>query len=177
MQVILKEDVINLGTVGDLVTVKAGYARNYLLPKQQAVLVTEDNLKELAERRAKLEVEAQAVLEAAQAKSQKMSDISLNLKAQAHENGKLFGSINIADIQKALADLGHVVEKRELHIDQGVVRSLGGYEVIVQLHSDVKFKIPLEVTAADVSDVEAPIAFIDDEDDLEPSADTTSEEE
>jgi large subunit ribosomal protein L9 len=176
MQVILKEDVINLGTVGELVTVKAGYARNYLLPQNQAVLVTEENLKELAERRAKLEVEAQAVFEAAQAKSQKMVDLSLNLTAQAHEDGQLFGSINIADIQKALADLGHIVEKRELHIDQGVVRSLGAYEIIIQLHSDVKFKIPLEVTAADVSDVPDPIQLMKDEDDLEPSSETTSEE-
>ncbi|MBM93340.1 MAG: 50S ribosomal protein L9 [Legionellales bacterium] len=149
MQVILKEDVTNLGKVGDVVTVKPGYARNKLLPSKQAVPVNEENLAILAKRREALEQEAEALRGVAQQQADAMKGVELKLVVQAHEDGQLFGSVSVSEIQKGLNELGYDLEKRVIHIDQGSIKTVGVHEVTIQLHQAVKFKLPVHVSASD----------------------------
>lgn len=146
MQIILLEKVHNLGSLGDHVKVKPGYARNFLIPTQKAVPATEQHKARFEARRAELEKAAAATLQAAKTRGEKLASLSIEVKAKAGDEGKLFGSVTARDIAKIIQDKGCEVEKKEIIMPGGIIRMTGEYEIIVQLHTDVR--IPLKVTVA-----------------------------
>jgi large subunit ribosomal protein L9 len=145
MEVILLDQIGKLGGLGDKVTVKAGYGRNYLIPYGKAVPATETNLAEFEARRAELEAAAAEKKEAAQARADKLAELSLTIEANAGDEGKLFGSIGTRDIAEAITVKGVEVSKSEVRLPTGVIREVGEYEVDIQLHSDVTQTINLSV--------------------------------
>lgn len=149
MEVILQASVVNLGKVGDIVKVKPGYARNYLLPQNIALPVTEENKQALEAKRAALEKEEAKLLAAAKTQAESMVGLQLSLAVQANEEGHLFGAVSLTEIVELFTKQGHAVEKKHLHIAEGAIKELGSYNIIVQLHSEVKFELPLEVMAVD----------------------------
>jgi len=147
MKVILQERVTNLGNVGDQVTVKAGYARNYLLPRSKAVQATANNVLVFEKRRAELEKKAAEVFEAAKKRATDLEGFVITLSAQASEEGKLFGSIGPRDIAKAATDIGKPLEKSEVEMPEGPIRVLGETALTVHLHGEVHAKIKVVVNA------------------------------
>ena len=147
MEVILLEKVANLGSLGDKVTVKAGYGRNFLLPYGKAVPATEANLKAFEERRAELEKAAAEKLSAAQARAEALEGAAFTISSKAGEEGKLFGSIGVRDIADAITAGGTEVEKSEVRLPEGPIRVTGEYEIELQLHSDVEVSVKLAVVA------------------------------
>jgi len=147
MEVILLERVANLGNLGDRVTVKAGYGRNFLVPGKKAVPANETNIAEFEARRAELEKAAAEVLATAKSRAEAIAAIgSITIKANAGDEGKLFGSIGVTDIVDAAAAAGITVERREVALPEAI-RNVGEYEVSFQLHSDVAQSIQLTVEA------------------------------
>lgn len=149
MQVILLEKVENLGGIGDLVKVKPGYARNYLIPKGKATVATPENIAKFEERRAELERKAAEELAAAKARAKKLEGQAVRIKAQAGPEGKLFGSIGTVDIAEAVSALGVEVSRSEVRLPEGPIRVVGDHEVELHLHSDVSVKIIVAVESAD----------------------------
>ena len=147
MDVILLEKVANLGNLGDKVSVKPGYARNYLVPQGKAKPATPENLKEFEARRAELEKIAAEALAAAQARAEKLATLNLEIAHQAGEEGKLFGSVTGAEIAKCITDGGVEVVKSEIRLPNGPLRELGEHEVAVQLHTDVTTNVNVNVVA------------------------------
>jgi len=145
MEVILLKKVDNLGNLGDKVSIKAGYGRNFLIPQGHAVPATEANVKAFEERRAELEAEAAEILAAAEARKAKLEGISIAIARKAGDEGRLFGSVGTNDIADALSAAGHQVEKSEVRLPHGSFRSIGEYEVELHLHSDVDATIKVEV--------------------------------
>ncbi len=148
MQIILLDKVTNLGNLGDQVSVKAGYARNFLVPTGKAVPATKQNIAFFEARRALLEAEhteaiAQAVLRATQINQL----ASVTLSSKAGDEGKLFGSIGIRDIASAVSAAGIAVTKSEVRLPHGVLRTLGQHEVNFQLHSEVYAKLNVIIVA------------------------------
>ncbi len=148
MNVILMEKVKGLGTMGDVVSVKSGYARNFLVPTGKARMATEGNLQAFEARRAELEAKAAADLAAAQATHEKMQGLVVSIGAKAGDEGKLFGSVGTQDVVDALATLGFAVERRQVQMPDGAIRVVGTYELVIALHSDVDATITLDVKAA-----------------------------
>ena len=147
MEVILLERVANLGDLGDRVTVKAGYGRNFLVPGKKAVPANETNIAEFEARRAELEKKAAEVLADAQSRAEKIAAVAtITIKANAGDEGKLFGSIGVTDIVDAAAAAGFTVERREVSLPEAI-RNIGEYEVTFQLHSDVSQAVTLVVEA------------------------------
>lgn len=147
MEVILLEQVANLGKLGDRVTVRAGYARNFLVPSKKAVPASVKNIAEFESRREELEKAATEVLNAAKSRAEQIASIAqLSIKANAGEEGKLFGSIGVTDIVDAAAAAGFKVERREVSLPEAI-RNIGEFEVSFQLHSDVAQTIKLVVEA------------------------------
>ncbi|MFP4079836.1 MAG: 50S ribosomal protein L9 [Ectothiorhodospira sp.] len=149
MEVILLEKVENLGNLGDKVRVRAGYARNYLLPQGKAKFATEANLAEFEARRAELEKAAAEALAAAEARRGKLEALTVTVTAKAGGEGKLFGSVGTADIADAVSTMGVELEKREVRLPDGPLRQTGEYEVGLQLHTDVKATLKVVVAAED----------------------------
>ena len=147
MEVILLDTVENLGGVGDKVRVKPGYARNYLLPQGKATRATAENIAEFEARRAELEARAAAVIAEAQARAEKISGLSLLIRAKVGSEGKLFGSVGTVDIAEAAEAAGVVIERSELRLADGPLRMVGEYEVEVHLHSEVSVPITVTVEA------------------------------
>lgn len=147
MEVILQNAVTNLGNVGDIVKVTPGYARNYLFPKKIALPVTEENRKDLEAKRAVLEKEALEILKQAKGKAEKMANMKLELTLQAKETGELFGSVSLTEIVNLIEKAGNEVDKKSLHIAEGAIKTVGEFTVIIQLHPEVKFNIPLIIHA------------------------------
>ncbi len=147
MDVILLEKVANLGNLGDKVSVKPGYARNFLVPQGKAKPATPENLKEFEERRAELEKIAAEALAAAQARAEKISALNLEIAHQAGEEGKLFGSVTGAEIAKCVTDAGVEVAKSEIRLPNGPLRELGEHEVSIQLHTDVTTAVNVTIVA------------------------------
>ncbi len=148
MEVVLKEDIENLGHMGDVVKVKDGYARNYLLPRGLVVLANKKNLKALeheqrmiAQRRERLTKEAQGI-------SAKLAGVSLEFTAKAGEEGRLFGSVTTMDIEKALKDQGFDVERRRIVLD-APIKNVGDYEVPIRLRPEVMPSIKVKVVSED----------------------------
>ncbi|MDF1757129.1 MAG: 50S ribosomal protein L9 [Legionellaceae bacterium] len=148
MQVILLEKIRNLGSLGDTVTVKAGYGRNYLVPQNKAVFATEKNIANFESRRAELEKKAADNLAQAEKRAEKINNTKLVIKAQASDEGKLYGSVGVTEIHEALLEKSLEVLKREISMPDGVFHSVGEYTVEVQVHSDVVAVVNVEVASA-----------------------------
>jgi large subunit ribosomal protein L9 len=144
MEIILKEEVPNLGKALDLVKVKTGYAHNYLFPRGLAVLATPTARKMIAAERAKVEQKSKAEKAQLQVMADKMRDVSLTIAAKVHEGEKLYGSISAADISAKLKDAGYDVDKRFIALAEPI-KQLGMYTLKIQLHKDVESKIKLWV--------------------------------
>ena len=137
MQVILMEKVVNLGALGDVVKVKDGYARNFLIPHGKAKRATEANLKEFEGRRAELEKKAAEHLAAAQARAAKLEGLKIEISRKAGVDGRLFGSVTNADVSEALVAQGIEVAKGEVRMPMGPIKQVGEVPLTAQLHSDV----------------------------------------
>ena len=145
MQVILMEKVVNLGGLGDVVKVKEGYARNYLLPQGKARRVTPENIALFEAKRAELEKAQAEKLAAAQEKATKMQGLMLQMTRKAGVDGRLFGSVNSADIAEALAAQGYTVDKADIRMPAGPLKQIGDVPLDVALHSDVVTSITVSV--------------------------------
>ena len=147
MNVILLEKVQNLGNLGDVVSVKPGYARNFLIPQGKAKPATPDNLAEFEARRAELERQAAEQLANAQAVYEKLHGQVFTIEANAGEEGKLFGSVGTHDIAEKLNEAGFEVERKQVRMPEGAIRHVGTYEIDVALHPDVTATININVQA------------------------------
>ncbi|HEY9381297.1 MAG TPA: 50S ribosomal protein L9 [Burkholderiales bacterium] len=145
MQIILLEKVINLGGLGDVVRVKDGYARNFLIPQRKAKRATPDNLAEFETRRAELEKVQAEQLAAAQAKGAEIDGLTVQITRKAGVDGRLFGSVSTSDIAEALEAQGHPVERAAVRLPQGPLKIVGDYDVSVSLHTDVTINIKVAV--------------------------------
>jgi large subunit ribosomal protein L9 len=149
MEIILLQKVDNVGGIGDLVRVKSGYARNYLIPQGKATLATPENKAKFELRRAELEAKAAAELGAAQARAKKLEGLVLKIEMQAGAEGKLFGSVGTVDISEAIAKHGVEVERSEIRLPDGPLRSVGDHQVVLHLHTDVDVEIKIVIEAAE----------------------------
>jgi len=145
MNVILLERLSNLGDIGDEVAVRPGFARNYLIPKGKAVRATTENRAVFEERRADLEKAASDQLTAAQTRAAKLEGLELTIVVKAGEEGKLYGSVGTQDIADKVCESGTEVSRAEVRMPEGVIRSIGEYEIDLQLHSDVVTTIKVSV--------------------------------
>ncbi|NQX96021.1 MAG: 50S ribosomal protein L9 [Erythrobacter sp.] len=148
MEVILLENVGSLGVLGDKVDVKPGYGRNFLIPQGKAVPATADNVAKFEARRAELEAAAASALNAAQQRADAISALDgVQIAATAGDEGKLFGSIGTRDIADAITAAGCELDKSEVRLPEGVIRELGEYEIMLQLHADVATTVAVAVVA------------------------------
>lgn len=145
MKLILLEKIANLGDLGETVEVKAGYGRNFLMPKGMAVAATKDNVAMFEERRAELEAAAAEKLSTAQARAAKLNEVVLKIDANASDEGKLFGSIGPREIADAVTETGVELEKSEVIMGEGPIRATGAYDIPIQLHADVVAEIKVIV--------------------------------
>ena len=145
MQVILLDEIAKLGDLGDQVTVKSGFARNYLLPQGKATAATPENIAEFEARRAELERIANEKRAAAEARAEQLNELVVTITANVGEEGKLFGSIGTQDIADALTASGIEVAKSEVRLPEGTIRQTGEYDIMLQLHSEVNAEIKLIV--------------------------------
>ncbi|BDX19136.1 MAG: 50S ribosomal protein L9 [Pseudomonadales bacterium] len=147
MEVILLEKIANLGNLGDKVAVKAGYARNFLLPFGKATPATAENVAAFEARRAELEKLAAEKKAEADARAAQLAELTVTIAANAGEEGKLFGSIGTRDIADAVTAAGVAIEKSEVRLPDGALRNVGEFDVVVQLHTDVETTVKLVVVA------------------------------
>jgi large subunit ribosomal protein L9 len=147
MQVILLEKVANLGVLGDVVKVKDGFGRNFLIPQGKAKRATEANKAEFAARRAELEKQQAAILTGAQARGEKLAGFVLTVTQKAGVDGRLFGSVTNGDIADGLKAAGHEVVKSEVRLPNGPLKAVGDHPVSVALHHDVVVDITVSVSA------------------------------
>ena len=147
MQVILMEKVVNLGDLGDVVKVKDGFARNYLIPQGKAKRATQANLKEFEGRRAELEKKANETLASAQDRAAKLEGQKIDIVQKAGPDGRLFGSVTNADIAEALTKGGVAVKKAEIRMPAGSLKHIGEFPIAVHLHADVESNIIVHVVA------------------------------
>lgn len=145
MQVIMMEKMVNLGDLGDVVKVKDGYARNYLIPGGHAKRATAANIAEFETRRADLEKEQAEKLAAAQARAEKLEGLMIQITQKAGVDGRLFGSVGNADIADVLKAQGHDVAKSEVRLPEGPFKTIGDYPVTLSLHSDVVAHITVSI--------------------------------
>ena len=145
MNVILLERVNNLGDLGDEVSVKPGFARNFLIPNSKAVQANKANREYFEERRAELEKAANEKLTQAQSRAEGLADTMVTIMVKSGEEVRLYGSVGTQDIADALERDGKTVERSEVRMPEGVIRSLGEYEIALQLHSDVTVQIQVAV--------------------------------
>ncbi|MGF1763606.1 50S ribosomal protein L9 [Aliivibrio kagoshimensis] len=150
MQVILLDKIGNLGSLGDQVNVKSGYARNFLIPQGKAVMATKSNVEMFETRRAELEAKVAEQLSASQARADKLNALeAVVIASKAGDEGKLFGSIGTRDIADAVTAAGVEVSKSEVRLPEGALRNVGEFEVSIQVHSEVTAKITLSVVAGE----------------------------
>ncbi|MFZ6849798.1 50S ribosomal protein L9 [Undibacterium sp. RuRC25W] len=145
MQVILMDKVVNLGNLGDVVKVKDGYARNFLIPQRMARRATAAAIAEFEAKRAELEKAAAAKLAAAQAQGEKLEGSTVQISQKAGVDGRLFGSVTNFDIAEALAKQGVAVEKSQVRLPQGPLKIVGEHSVSVALHTDVVVNVTVSV--------------------------------
>ncbi|RZT41916.1 50S ribosomal protein L9 [Cupriavidus agavae] len=145
MQVILLEKVINLGNLGEIVRVKDGYARNFLIPTKRARRATQTAIAEFEVKRAELEKAAAEKLAAAQAEGQKLDGLTVQITQKSGVDGRLFGSVTNADIAQALEGQGFKLEKSQVRLPNGPLKLVGDYTVGVALHTDVTVDITVSV--------------------------------
>ena len=147
MNVILLEKINKLGALGDQVSVKAGFGRNYLIPQGKALPATESNVKMFEARRAELEAAAADSLGAASARAEGLNGKEVVIVRKAGEEGRMFGSVNNTDVAEALVAAGAQVEKREVRMPEGAIREIGEYEIDIHLHTDVNVTVKVIVEA------------------------------
>jgi large subunit ribosomal protein L9 len=148
MNVILLDKVANLGSLGDNVNVKSGFARNFLFPQGKAVPATKANTEQFEARRAELEKKVAAELASSEARSDKVTGLGeVTIASKAGEEGKLFGSIGTRDIALAITDAGVAVAKAEVKMPEGVIREIGEFDIAIQLHPEVTATIKIVVIA------------------------------
>jgi large subunit ribosomal protein L9 len=147
MKLILLQKVVNLGGLGDTVTVKPGYGRNFLVPQGKAVPATAANVSMFEAKRAEYQAKADAVLADAQKRLEGLEGAEVTIAANASTEGKLFGSVTTRDIAEALTAAGHKVEKSEVVMGEGPIRRTGEFEVSVNLHAEVSTKVKVHVVA------------------------------
>ena len=148
MEVILLENIGNLGALGDKVDVKPGYGRNFLIPQGKAVPATEGNVAKFEARRAELEATAAETLSNAEARGEALTALgAVEIAATAGEEGKLFGSVGTRDIADALTAAGCEVDKSEIRLPEGVIRELGEFEIMIQVHADVSTSVAIHIIA------------------------------
>ncbi len=148
MQVILLEKLAHLGNIGDQVNVKAGFARNYLIPQGKAVMATAANVEYFESRRAELEAKAAEVLAQAQARAAQLAELAkVTIASKAGDEGRLFGSITTRDVADAVTAAGVQVAKSEVRLSTGPIRTLGEHEVRFQLHPEVFASLIVDVVA------------------------------
>ena len=145
MQVILLGKIDNVGSLGDLVEVKSGFARNFLLPQGKAEMATPSNIEAFEARRADLEQQQAEQLESARQRAARLEDTTVTVTSRAGTEGKLFGSIGTEEIRAALEAAGHEVEKKEVRLPDGPLRAVGESPVTLHLHGDVDVEITVEV--------------------------------
>ena len=145
MQIILMEKITNLGQLGDIVKVKSGFARNYLIPKGMAKRATEQAIAEFQSKRAELEKKQAAALAAAQAVAAKLDGLLVQISQKAGSDGKLFGSVTNANIAEALKGLGFTVERSMIRMPNGQLKQVGDYPLTIALSSDVTANITVSV--------------------------------
>ncbi len=145
MNVILLENVENLGGIGDLVTVKPGYGRNFLLPQGKAALATRENMAEIEKRRAELEKAAAEELAAARARAELIKGMELVIPANVGAEGKLFGSVGPIDIEQAFEKLNIEVARAEVRMAEGPIHEVGEHQVGLHLHTDVDIEITVRI--------------------------------
>lgn len=145
MQIILMEKVINVGKLGDVVKVKNGYARNFLIPQGKAKRATTSNMAEFEARRVEIEAADKAKLAEAQARGEKMAGLTVQVVQKAGVDGKLFGSVTNADIAAAMAAQGFEVEKSQVRMAEGHLKQIGDHPVSIALHTDVAVDITVSV--------------------------------
>lgn len=149
MNVILLENVENVGGIGDVVKVKPGYGRNYLLPQGKAALATAENMKQIEARRAELEKAAAEELTKAKTRAAAINGIELVIPANAGSEDKLFGSVGPVDIAEAFAGVQVEVERSEIRMPDGPIHELGEFQIGVHLHSEVNAEVTVRVVAAE----------------------------
>jgi large subunit ribosomal protein L9 len=145
MQVILLEKVVNLGGLGDVVKVKDGFARNYLIPQGKAKRATPGNLAEFERRRGDLERAQADALAAAEARGGKVDGVMVQITRKAGVDGRLFGSVTTYDIAEALQGVGHEIERSAIRLPQGPLKAVGDYPIAIALHGDVVVQITVSV--------------------------------
>lgn len=145
MDIILLEKIDRLGKLGDVVSVKPGFARNFLLPFGKAKIANEANVKELEERRAEFEAKEAEALSVAEARKAKLDELAISITSKSGTEGKLFGSVGNADIADAVTAAGVDIEKKEVRLPTGPIRTAGEYEIDLHLHTDVNATIKLTI--------------------------------
>lgn len=145
MKIILREDVSNLGRSGEMVSVKDGFARNYLLPRKMAVLANERNVKQLEHEKGVITARQAKLRGAAEAQAKGLGSAQVKISRKVGEQDKLFGSVTALDIAEALAAQGKKVDRRAIHLPEPI-KSVGTFDVEIRLHRDVNAKIKVEVT-------------------------------
>ena len=147
MEVILLQKVANLGNIGDRVKVKSGFGRNYLLPQGKATLATPAHIAKFEERRAELEKAARDQLSSAEERQIALKDFKLTIRAKAGTEGKLFGSVGTADIAEALQRENFKIERSEVRLPSGPLRTVGEHHVSLHLHADIDVPLPVTIVA------------------------------
>ncbi len=147
MEVILLEKIRNLGDLGQQVSVKPGYGRNYLVPQGKAVSATKENKEAFEGRRAELEAAASDALSKAQARAAEFEGVVIEIARRASEEGKLFGSVAITDIIEAVTAAGKELDKVEVNLPEGAIKVIGEHDVDVSLHPEVSLVLKVSVTA------------------------------
>jgi len=147
MEVILLEKTANLGNLGDKVTIKNGYGRNYLIPQGKAVAATPKKIQEFEARRAELEKQSAEKLAAATARGEALSKLNVVITHKSGDEGRLFGSVGTHNIAEAITAAGVKVEKHEVRMPKGVIRNIGQYDIDINLHTDVIITLPIKIAA------------------------------
>lgn len=147
MELILKQDVENLGFKDDIVTVKNGYGRNFLIPQGQAVMATTSAKKVLAEMLKQRAYKEKSIIEAAQKSADAIKELEIKIASKVGSGDKLFGSVNNIDLANALQKAGHEIDKKFITVAGGSVKRLGKYDAVVRLHREVSVDLPFEVVA------------------------------
>lgn len=149
MEVILLEKVSNLGNLGEKVSVRPGYGRNFLIPQGKAVPATAERIAEFEQRRVELEKAAAEKLAAAQARAESIAQLNITITQKAGDEGKLFGSVGQGDIAEAVAAAGVELDKHDVRLPEGPIRQTGDYEIGIQLHADVLVDLKVAIVAED----------------------------
>lgn len=151
-QIILLEKIHSLGDLGEQVTVRNGYARNYLYPKNKAVPASKETIAAFKVKRAELEKIAQEKLHAAEARAEAITNLRLTIPVKAAEEGRLYGSVGLSELIRAADTAGVILEKSEIRLPNGPLRQLGEHEVTVQLHSDVIAVLKVNIVTEETHD-------------------------